>query len=68
MLTLEEQLLFIEQQRKDSISLIESLQEQFGDRYRHIFTEKIGHTIFCCDSVLSSLNELQALKTKSYGK
>lgn len=68
MLTLEEQFLFIEQQRKDSIALIESLQEQFGDQYRHIFTEKIGHTIFCYDSVLASLNELQALKNKTYEK
>ena len=62
MLTLEEQLLFIEQQRKESIGVIESLQDQFGDRYKHIFTEKIHHTIFCCDSVLASLKKLQALK------
>ncbi|WP_299432054.1 hypothetical protein [uncultured Aquimarina sp.] len=68
MLTLEEQLLFIEQQRTDSIKTIQSLQEQFGDRYRHIFTEKINHTIFCCDSILSSLKELQSLKNKTYGK
>ncbi|WP_299189609.1 hypothetical protein [uncultured Aquimarina sp.] len=68
MLTLEEQLLFIKEQRKESIRTIKCLQEQFGDRYRHIFTEKINHTIFCCDSVLSSLKELQSLKNKTYGK
>ena len=68
MLTFEEQLLFIEQQRKESIQLIQCIQSQFGDRYSDIFIEKINHTIFCCDSVLSSLKELQAFKNRSYGK
>ncbi|WP_299219840.1 hypothetical protein [uncultured Aquimarina sp.] len=68
MLTLEEQLLFIKEQRKDSVRIIQCLKKQFGDRYRHIFKEKVNHTIFCCDSVLSSLKELQSLKNKSYGK
>jgi len=68
MLTLEEQLLFIKEQRKDSVRIIECLEEQFGDRYKHIFAEKVNHTVFCCDSIFSSLKELQTLKSKSYGK
>lgn len=68
MLTLEEQLLFIKEQRKESIRTIQCLQEQFGDRYRHIFTEKMNHTIFCCDSVLSSLKKLQTIKKSTCGK
>ena len=68
MLTIKEQILYIKEHRKESVRTLQCLQEQFGDRYRHIFTEKINHIIFCCDSVLSSLKELQSLKNKTYGK
>ncbi len=68
MLTLEEQLTFLQQERKDSIQNAQNLREQFGTRYNHIFTEKINHTIFCYDSVLASIKELLALKNKTYGK
>lgn len=67
MLTLEEQILFLQQQRKESIQALQNLQEHFGDRYAHIFTEKINHHIFCYDSILASLRTLLAKNTKNYG-
>lgn len=68
MLTLEEQILFLQQQRKESIQTLQNLQEHFGDRYAHIFTEKINHHIFCFDSVLESLQKLQSKNPKNYGQ
>ncbi|MBQ4818864.1 hypothetical protein [Aquimarina sp. MMG016] len=68
MLTLEEQILFLKKQRKDSIQNLKNVKKQFGDRYSHIFLEKMNHNIFCYDSVLSSLRELQSIKNTSYGK
>ena len=67
MLTLEEQLVFLKQERQDMIQTLENLRSQFGERNSEIFNEKISHTIFCYDSVLTSLKELQHLKNRSHG-
>ncbi len=58
MLTLEEQLVFLEEKKKSDIGLLTHLQSQFGEIHKEIFTERISHVIFCYDSVLKSLQEL----------
>ena len=68
MLTFQEQLLFLRQQRKESIDTINALKDCFGDRYAHVFTEKMNHNIFCYDSVLASLKELENFKKNRRGK
>ncbi len=68
MLTLEEQLLFLEEHKKLFVELLEQFQEQFGEINKDVFTKQIDHNNFCYDSVLVSLQELQNLKNKPYGK
>ena len=67
MLTLEEQLIFIKERKNDYIKIVEFRNKNL-DTNLPIPQKIINQTIFCYDSIIQSINELQALKTKSYGK
>lgn len=64
MLTLEEQLAFLKISCDQQIKLLEQLSEQFGEVNKEIFTIQIDHIMFCYDSVLASIHELQTIKRK----
>ncbi len=68
MLTLEEQLLFLEEHRDMFTKLLELFQGQFGEINKDLFIQQIDHNNFCYDSVLVSILELQALKKIQDGK
>ncbi|GAA4277029.1 hypothetical protein [Aquimarina mytili] len=64
MLTLEEQLVFLEASCDQKIRLLEQISEQFGEVNNEIFTTQIDHTMFCYESVITSIRELQNIKSK----
>ncbi|WP_282088307.1 hypothetical protein [Aquimarina algiphila] len=68
MLTLEEQLLFLEEHRDMFTKLLKQFQEQFGEVNKGIFIQQIDHNNFCYDSIISSIQKLQALKKLQNGK
>ncbi len=68
MLTLDEQIVFLKESRKQKTKFLEHVSKQFGEINKQMFTRQIGHTIFCYDSILQSILELQALKSKTHGK
>lgn len=68
MLTLEEQLLFLEEHRDMFTKLLKQFQEQFGEVNKGMFIQQIDHNHFCYDAVLASIRELQALKKRQDGK
>ncbi|WP_299187668.1 hypothetical protein [uncultured Aquimarina sp.] len=67
MTTLKEQLLFIKERKHDYMKVIEFRNKNINT-YHSISKEVINHTIFCYDSIIHSLKELQRLKKKNYGK
>ncbi len=68
MLTLEEQYVFLKEQRNRQIKFLKLLSKQFGEQNKDMFTEQIDHTNFCYDSILSSLYILQSLAKTHHEK
>jgi len=68
MLTLEEQLVFLKESRKQQAEFLEHASKHFGEVHKDMFTLQINHTVFCYDSILLSILELQSLKNKKSGK